>query len=96
MGRYNAFGQPVIDAGAPLVQGPQPGTVWIEALQMWVDMKTWTQEPIYDTEIVVTPVAAGDEYIFFRNPAFPAGIRKDLRHTNMVSQQQLPSGWNAV
>lgn len=81
---------------SPMVQGPQPGTVWIEALQQWVDMKSWTQEPIYDTEIIVTPVAAGDEYIFFRNPAFPAGIRKDLRHTNMVSQQQLPSGWIAT
>jgi len=59
-------------------------------------MKTWTQEPIYDTEVITTPVTAGDEYIFFRDPAFPTGVRKDLRHTNMVSQQQLPSGWNAI
>ena len=95
MGR-NLQQAPLPDPGAPMVQGPQPGTVWIEALQMWVDMKSWTQEPIYDTEIITTPVAAGDEYIFFRTPTFPAGVRKDLRHTNMVSQQQLPSGWIAT
>ena len=81
---------------APMIAGPQPGMVYIQAINQWVDMKTWTQEPIYDTEIITTPVTAGDEYIFFRDPAFPTGVRKDLRHTNMVSQQQLPSGWHAT
>ncbi len=89
---YN-MGQPPLPEGAsPMVAGPQPGMVWIETLQQWVDMKSWTQEPIYDTENITGPVTAGDEYIFFRDPAFPTGVRKDRRHTNMVSQQQLPSG----
>ncbi len=87
---------PALDANSPMQAGPQPGMVWIDAIKQWVDMKTWTQEPIYDTEIVLTPVTAGDEYTFFRDPAFPTGIRKDLRHTNMVSQRQLPSGWAAI
>ena len=81
---------------APMIQGPQPGMVYIKALNMWVDMKSWTQEPIFDTEIIVSPITAGDTYIFFRNSSFPTGVRKDLRHTNMVSQQQLPSGWHAT
>ncbi len=86
---------PGLEPNAPMRAGPLPGMAWIEALGQYVDMKTWTQEPIYDTETVITPVTAGDEYIFFRDPAFPTGIRKDLRHTNMVSQRQLPSGWSA-
>lgn len=90
------LGPNVEGAEAPLVQGSQPGTVYIKALGQWVDMKTWSQEPIYDTEIVVTPISAGDEYIFFRNPTFPTGARKDARHTNMIAQQQLPSGWYAT
>ena len=81
---------------APIIQGPQPGMVYINAIDQWVDMKSWTQEPIYDTEIITTPITAGDEYTFFRNPAFPTGVRKDERHTNMVGQQQLPSGWYAT
>jgi len=81
---------------SPMIAGPQPGMVYIKALGQWVDMKSWTQEPIYDTELITTPVTAGDEYTFFRDPAFPTGVRKDLRHTNMVSQQQLPSGWYAT
>jgi len=97
MGYNPNFGQPPIaDGASPMIAGPQPGMVWIEALRQWVDMKSWTQEPIYDTENITTPVTAGDEYIFFRDPAFPTGVRKDRRHTNMVSQQQLPSGWHAT
>lgn len=87
---------PEIAAEAPLVQGPQPGMVFIKAIGQWVDMKTWTQEVIYDTELVVSPVTAGDELVFFRNPAFPTGVRKDERHTNMIAQSQLPSGWHAT
>lgn len=87
---------PIPGAGAEMIAGPQPGMVYIRALGQWVDMKSWNQEPIYDTENITTPVAAGDEYIFFRNSAFPTGVRKDFRHTNMVAQQQLPSGWHAT
>ena len=94
--RFGQTGAPQPQADAPLVQGPQPGMVWINAIQQWVDMKTWNQEVIFDSELVTTPVAAGDEYIFFRNASFPTGVRKDERHTNMVSQQQLPSGWMAT
>ena len=87
---------PMRDPDAPIIQGPQPGMVYIRAINQWVDMKSWNQEPIYDTENVTTPITAGDEYTFFRDSAFPTGVRKDLRHTNMVSQQQLPSGWFAT
>lgn len=95
MGFPNAT-PPSVAPEAPIIQGPQPGMVFIKALGTWVDMKSWTQEPIYDSELVTSPVTAGDAYVFFRNPSFPTGIRKDLRHTNMVSQQQLPSGWQAT
>jgi len=87
---------PAPGGNSPMTQGPQPGQVYLKQLGIWVDMQSWTQEPIYDTEIITTPVAAGSEVIFFRDPAFPTGVRKDLRHTNMVSQQQLPSGWKAT
>jgi len=87
---------PNVDVNAPMVQGPRPGWVYLKQLDMWVEMANHTQEPIYDSELVITPVAAGDRYIFFRDPSFPTGVRKDRRHTNMVSQQQLPSGWSAV
>lgn len=81
---------------APIIPGPQPGMVFIRALGKYVDMRTWNQEPIYDSEVITSPITAGDEYTFFRDPAFPTGVRKDLRHTNMVGQQQLPSGWYAT
>ncbi len=92
------LGQPPVGAGpdAPIIAGPQPGMVYIKALGQWVDMKSWNQEPIYDTENINSPITAGDEYIFFRNASFPTGVRKDERHTNMVGQQQLPSGWHAT
>ena len=93
---YNPNAMPPEGVEAPMIPGERPGWVYITAIKRWVDMRVWTQEPIYDTEVVTTPIAAGDEYIFFRNAAFPTGIRKDLRHTNMVSQQQLPSGWKAT
>lgn len=94
---YGGLGQPPVPTvDSPMIAGPQPGMVFIKGINQWVDMKTWTQEPIYDTELITTPVTAGDEYIFFRDAAFPTGVRKDLRHTNMTSQQQLPSGWNAT
>lgn len=96
MGAYSPIGMPPESVESPMIPGARPGWVFIKAINKWVDMKVWTQEPIYDTEVVTTPIAAGDEYIFFRNPAFPTGIRKDMRHTNMVSQQQLPSGWQAT
>jgi len=91
------LGQPPTgdQSNAPLVQGPQPGMVWSKEVGQWIDMQSWNQEPIYDTEVITTPITAGDEYIFFRNAAFPTGVRKDMRHTNMVAQQQLPSGWYA-
>lgn len=91
------MGLPNIAQGmeSPLVTGPQPGTIWIEALQQWVDARTWVDGVIYDTELVVTPFAAGDELIFFRNLTFVNGVRKDARHTNMVTPNQLPSGWYA-
>ncbi len=87
---------PTADPNAPIVQGPLPGMVYIKAMDQWVDMKSWNQEPIYDTELITSPITAGDEYTFFRNASFPTGVRKDMRHTNMVSQQQLPSGWHAT
>lgn len=83
------------DQAQAMRPGSRPGQVYLPELDEWVDMKSWTQEPIYDTELITTPVGQGDEYIFFRNPAFPTGVRKDLRHTNVITQQQLPSGWYA-
>ena len=87
---------PAPGADAPIIQGPMPGMVWLSATRQWVDMASWDQEVIYDSELVLTPVTAGDEYVFFRNASFPTGVRKDLRHTNMIAQQQLPSGWSAT
>jgi len=88
--------QPGLQAvSQPLTAGKQPGTIWVEALQAWVDAKTWMDNVIYDTELIVTPFAAGDELVFFRNLLFVNGVRKDARHTNMVTPNQLPSGWYA-
>lgn len=78
-----------------LQPGQKPGTIYIEALDEWVDAKTWSDTVIYDTEQIVTPFAAGNQLVMFRNLAFPAGVRKDLRYTNMVTPSQLPSGWYA-
>jgi hypothetical protein len=90
------MGPDMSQAQAPLIAGPQPGSIWIEALQEWVDAKSWVDGVIYDTEIVVTPFAAGNTLNFFRNLAFQAtGVAKDARHTNMVTPSQLPSGWYA-
>lgn len=94
--RGSLLGQaPIIDPNAPITQGPQPGMLWLESRQEWVDAKSWNQEPIYDTEQLVTPVAAGVDIVFYRNLAFPNGVRKDLRYTNMVVTSQMPSGWYA-
>jgi len=78
-----------------IVPGPEAGQLWIPTIG-WVDVKAWTQEPYYDTELITTPIAAGDEYIFFRNLSFPTGVRKDDRFTNMTMSSQLPSGWQAI
>lgn len=78
-----------------VVPGPEAGQIYIPTVG-WVQASSWSQYPIYDTEIITTPVAAGDEYIFFRNLSFPVGVRKDSRYTNMNNSSQLPSGWNAV
>ncbi len=79
----------------PLQAGQKPGTIYIEAIDTWVDAKSWTDTVIYDTEQVVTPFAAGNQLIFFRNLTFPNGVRKDARYTNMRTASQLPAGWYA-
>jgi hypothetical protein len=68
--------------------------IWIEAIQQWVDARSWSDEVIYDVENLVTPVAAGAQTTFFRNLAI-AGVNKDRRQTNMVTPNQLPTGWYA-
>lgn len=78
-----------------VVPGPEAGQMFIPTVG-WVQASAWTQEFIYDTEQVVTPVAAGTEYVFFRNLAFPAGARKDERYSSMTMPSQLPAGWHAV
>jgi len=78
-----------------IVAGAEAGMINIPTIG-WVKAESWSQYPIYDTELITTPVAAGDEYIFFRNLAFPAGARKTRLYTNMNQSAQLPSGWQAV
>lgn len=78
-----------------IIPGPKAGQIYIPS-QGWVQADSWTQEEIYDTELIVTPVTAGDEYVFFRNLTFPLGARKDERFTSMTMPSQLPSGWHAV
>jgi len=85
----------VMNAESPLQAGAQPGSIWIEALQTWVDAKTWSDGVIYDTELVQTPFAAGAELWFFRSATFATGVRKDERYTNIVTPNSLPSGWYA-
>jgi hypothetical protein len=69
--------------------------LWLASRGEYVDAVSWNEEPIYDSEQLLTPVAAGARIVLFRNTNFPAGVRKDLRYTNMVGQSQLPSGWYA-
>lgn len=90
-----AINQQIPGGSTPLVAGQRPGSIYIEALDQWVDAKTWMDGVIYDTEQIVTPYAAGTRLDFFRNLNFAAGPRKDERYTNMVTPNQLPSGWYA-
>lgn len=79
-----------------ITPGPQPGQIVVPSVGL-VEISDWTEGPIYDTELLVTPVGAGTTINFFRNLAFapPAGI-KDVRYTNMTTPSQLPSGWRAI
>lgn len=90
------YGQlPIPGAGAGGISpGPMPGQIYVPGAGL-VEVKDWTQEPVYDTELLVTPIAAGTTYTFFRNLNI-AAVPKDARYTNMVTTQQLPSGWRAI
>lgn len=81
-------------ADSPLQPGPQPGMIWVDALNDYVDARSWTDTVLYDTENLVTPVAAGAITTYFRNLAI-AGVAKDMRMTNMTTPSQLPTGWYA-
>ena len=89
-----APGAPGAGAGG-VVPGPVPGTFYVPTIGM-LEVKDWTETVIYDTERLITPIAAGFTYTFFRNLAFPTGVRKLLRETNMITPQQLPSKWRAI
>lgn len=78
-----------------VIPGPLPGTLYVPGVGM-LEVKDWTETVIYDTELITTPVAAGDRYTFFRNLSFPTGVRKIQRYTNMITPQQLPSKWRAI
>lgn len=88
---YGSLGQ--AGSGSPIIPGALPGTGIIASTGEQVEMKSWNDDVIYDSEQIVTPFAAGNEMFFFRQTTFPAGARKDLRFTNMRTQSQLPSGW---
>lgn len=95
------FGSPAIPGSSTpgpggIMAGPQPGQIYVPGIGM-VEVKDWTEGPIYDTEQLVTPVGAGQTINFFRNLAFaPPLAAKDVRYTNMTTPSQLPSGWRAV
>jgi len=95
--RYRGLGDiPAADPASPIVPGPRPGMLYIKSTGEYVDAKSWNEEPIYDSEVIATPFAAGNRVILFRNTNnFVTGVAKDLRYTNMVGQSQLPSGWFA-
>lgn len=92
--RRDFFEAGVTPEGSPIQAGPQPGMLWLEAEQRYVDARSWSDEVLYDSENLVTPVAAGAQTVFFRNLAI-AGVNKDRRHTNMTTPNQLPTGWYA-
>lgn len=80
---------------SPLVAGARPGTIYLRSTGEWVDARSWNRAVIYDSELLITPFAAGNRQRLFANIAFPTGVPKDLRFTNMTTPSQLPSGWNA-
>lgn len=98
-GNFGQFGQnvPPIPAAAAAPAGIRPGQMpgQIEINGELVEVKDWTDRPIYDTELLVTPVAAGAEVNFFRTLTWPAGPRKNRIYTNMTVPNQLPAGWFA-
>lgn len=79
-----------------IVPGPQPGMLLDKRTGEYLEAKQRSDRIFYDTEQIITPITAGVSYFFFRNLNFPAGNRKTSIFTNMVTQQQFPSGWHAM
>jgi len=93
---YNTFGQDVPFPSAPgsATPGPMPGQLRLTDGSI-IEVKDISDRPIFDTELILDPIVAGTDYFFFRNIAWPNGLRKDFRFTNMTIPNQLPSGWKA-
>lgn len=74
--------------------GPEPGTIYVpgQGMQKITD---WRTDIIYDAELLPTTIAAGQQFIFFRNLAI-AGVPKTRRETNIITPSQLPYGNRAV
>lgn len=85
---------------AGIIETERAGEIVIPGVGTF-DAKAWTQDLMWDTEeigtVAVPPVvAAGEEYRFFRSTNFQiTTVRKNRLDTNMVVEQQMPSGWKA-
>jgi len=74
--------------------GPEPGTIYVPGIGVQ-KITDWRTDLIYDAELMPVNIAAGQQFVFFRNLAV-AGVNKTRRETNIITPSQLPYGNRAV
>ena len=77
-----------------IMPGSEAGTIFVPGVGP-LRITDWRQDLIYDMEVLPVAIAAGQQFVFFRNLAI-AGVPKTRLETNMVTPSQLPSGHRAI
>lgn len=77
-----------------IMPGSEPGTIYVPGVGMQ-RITDWREDIIYDAEQLPINIAAGQQFVFFRNLAI-AGVPKTPLQTNMVTPSQLPQGHRAI
>lgn len=72
---------PVVQAGA------NPGELFIPSLNQTITLVEWREDDFYDTVEVPTTPTVGKKFEFFRDIQ-----NKNLQHTNLKTQRNIPSG----